>query len=328
MKPAGRGDAERQAGKPSLRQQRSTESTGSANECVKRTETKRKAKYPVSTENLVEAMVERGNMIKAYDRVMSNKGASGIDGMETKELKEYLVAKWAEIKKELLEGAYKPKPVRRVEIPKPNGGMRKLGIPTVVDRLIQQAVHQILEPVFEPTFSENSYGFRKGRGAHDAVRASKQYVREGRKYVVDTDIKKFFDEVNHEILLKKIRAKVMDKRIISLIKAYLTAGVMSGNIVEPSEKGTPQGGPLSPLLSNIMLDDLDKELEKRGHKFARYADDCNIYVRSKRAGERVYASISNFLEKKLRLKVNTEKSSVDFVSRRKFLGYTILAGKG
>ena len=327
MKPAGRGDAERQAGKPSLRQQRSTESTGSANECVKRTETKRKAKYPVSTENLVEAMVERGNMIKAYDRVMSNKGASGIDGMETKELKEYLVAKWAEIKKELLEGAYKPKPVRRVEIPKPNGGMRKLGIPTVVDRLIQQAVHQILEPVFEPTFSENSYGFRKGRGAHDAVRASKQYVREGRKYVVDTDIKKFFDEVNHEILLKKIRAKVMDKRIISLIKAYLTAGVMSGNIVEPSEKGTPQGGPLSPLLSNIMLDDLDKELEKRGHKFARYADDCNIYVRSKRAGERVYASISNFLEKKLRLKVNTEKSSVDFVSRRKFLGYTILAGK-
>lgn len=327
LKPAGRGDAERKAGKLSLRQQKPTESAGNVKECVNRTENKDKVKHPGSTENLVERMVERGNMMTAYDRIMKNQGASGIDRMKTKELKKYLDGKWAEIKKELLKGEYKPKPVRRVEIPKPNGGIRKLGIPTVVDRLIQQAVYQILEPVFEPTFSESSYGFRKGKSAHDAVKASKQYVREGRKYVVDADIKKFFDEVNHEILLKKIRAKVKDKRITTLIKAYLKAGVISGDVVEPSEKGTPQGGPLSPLLSNIMLDELDKELEKRGHKFARYADDCNIYVRSRRAGERVYKSISNFLEKKLKLKVNIEKSSVDNVSRRKFLGYTILTGK-
>jgi RNA-directed DNA polymerase len=253
--------------------------------------------------------------------------AAGIDGMTTEELMPYLHKEWAGIKKELLEGKYKLQAVRRVEISKPNGGVRQLGIPTVVDRLIQQAMCQVLEPIFEPTFSEHSFGFRKNRGAHDAIKACKKYVKEGRKYAVDTDMRKFFDEVNHKILLGKIRKRAGDKRIITLIKVYLKAGVMTGGIVEPSEKGTPQGGPISPLMSNIMLDELDKELEKRGHAFARYADDCSIYVKSERAGIRVYKSISRFLEKKLKLMVNTEKSSVDRVNGRKFLVYTILSGK-
>jgi len=328
LKPAGRGDTAREDERPPLTCAKPTESAGNMNECVKRTETKRKEdEYPKETENLVERMVERGNMMTAYERVKENAGAAGIDGMTTEELMPYLQKEWAGIRKELLEGKYKPRPVKRVEIPKPNGGVRQLGIPTVVDRLIQQAMHQVLEPIFEPTFSEHSFGFRKNRGAHDAIKACKEYVKDGRKYVVDTDIRKFFDEVNHKILIGKIRERIKDKRTIHLIKAYLKAGIMNGGIVEPSEMGTPQGGPISPLLSNIMLDELDKELEKRGHAFARYADDCNIYVKSKRAGLRVYKSISRFLENKLKLMVNTEKSSVDYVNRRKFLGYTILAGK-
>ena len=328
MKPAGRGDAVSEDEKPPLTHMKPTESVVDVKECVKRTETKCKEnEYPEGTENLVENMVERGNMTTAYERVKRNAGSAGIDGMATEELMTYLRTEWAGIKKELLEGKYKPQPVRRVEIPKPNGGMRQLGIPTVVDRLIQQAMYQILEPIFEPMFSEHSYGFRKNRGAHDAIKACKKYVQEGRKYVVDTDIRKFFDEVNHKILLGKIRKRIRDKKMMHLIKSYLEAGVMTGGIVEPSEKGTPQGGPISPLLSNIMLDELDKELEKRGHFFARYADDCNIYVKSKRAGVRVYKSISKFLGNKLKLMVNAEKSSVDYVNRRKFLGYTILSGK-
>jgi RNA-directed DNA polymerase len=328
LKPAGRGDAAREDEKPPLEHAKSTVSTGCVCECVKRTETKRKDnEYPEGTENLVERMVERGNMMAAYDRVKKNAGAAGIDGMTTEKLMPYLQKEWAKIKEELLKGKYKPQPVKRVEIPKPNGGVRQLGIPTVVDRLIQQAMYQVLEPIFEPTFSEHSFGFRKNRSAHDAIKACKKYVTEGRKYVVDTDIRKFFDEVNHVILLKKVRMKIRDKRIINLIRACLKSGVMTWGVVEPSERGTPQGGPISPLLSNIMLDELDKELEKRGHAFARYADDCNIYVRSKRAGLRVYESVKGFLEKKLKLTVNPDKSSVDYVNRRKFLGYTILSGK-
>lgn len=328
MKPAERVDAEIVAGMPLLTQAKPTESAGIVNECVKRTETKRKAnEYPEETESLVDRMVERENMNTAYSRVMKNDGAAGVDGITTKELRAYIEKNWAVIRKELLEGEYKPKPVRRVEIEKPNGGVRQLGIPTVMDRLIQQAMYQVLEPIFEPTFSENSFGFRKNRGAHDAIRTCKGYVKEGRKYVVDMDIRKFFDEVDHVILIEKIRAKIGDKKMIKLIKAYLEAGVMLGDEVEPSDKGTPQGGPLSPLLSNIMLDELDKELEKRGHSFARYADDCNIYVKSKRAGKRVFESISRFLKNVLMLTVNTEKSSVDLASKRKFLGYTIILGK-
>lgn len=311
-----------------LTQAKPTESAGTGKECVKRTETKRKAnEYPEETESLVDRMVERGNMNTAYCRVVKNGGAAGTDGVTTSELRVYVKKNWAVIRKELLEGKYKPKPVRRVEIEKPNGGVRQLGIPTVMDRLIQQAMYQVLEPIFEPTFSENSFGFRKNRGAHDAIKACKSYVKEGRKYVVDMDIRKFFDEVDHRILLEKIRKRVKDKMMIKLIKSYLKAGVLVGNVVEPSYKGTPQGGPLSPLLSNIMLDELDKELEKRGHTFARYADDCNIYVKSKRAGNRVFKSVIRVLKEKLKLTVNTEKSSVDLVSRRKFLGYTIILGK-
>lgn len=328
MKPAERIGTEKEAEIPLLTQAKLTESAGNVEERVKRTETKCKAnEYPEETESLVDRMVERGNMNTAYRRVMKNDGAAGIDGIKTKELRAYIETNWAVIRKELLEGKYKPRPVRRVEIEKPNGGVRQLGIPTVMDRLIQQAMYQVLEPIFEPTFSESSFGFRKNRGAHDAIRACKGYVKEGRKYVVDMDIRKFFDEVDHIILLGKIRTKIGDKKMIKLIKAYLEAGVMLEGRVEPSDKGTPQGGPLSPLLSNIMLDELDKELEKRGHSFARYADDCNVYVKSKRAGKRVFESISRFLKNILMLTVNTEKSSVDLASKRKFLGYTIIFGK-
>lgn len=328
METAERTGTEKAAGMPLLTHTTPTESAGDVKECVKRAETKHKAdEYPEEAGRLLDRMVERGNMNTAYSKVVKNCGAAGVDGVTTKELRAYIETNWAVIRKELLEGKYKPKPVRRVEIQKPNGGVRQLGIPTVMDRLIQQAMYQVLEPIFEPTFSDNSFGFRKNRGAHDAIKACKGYVKEGRKYVVDMDIRKFFDEVDHVILMNKVREKISDKRMIKLIKAYLKAGVMMEGIVEPSDKGTPQGGPLSPLLSNIMLDELDKELEKRGHYFARYADDCNIYVKSERAGKRVFKSVSRFLKNKLMLTVNTEKSSVDLASKRKFLGYTIILGK-
>lgn len=276
---------------------------------------------------LMEAVVERENMMAAYKRVVGNKGAAGVDGMSVDELKPYLDEHWVRIKGELLEGRYEPQAVAQVEIPKPNGGMRKLGIPTVVDRLVQQAIHQVLEPVFDRDFSKSSYGFRRGRDAHQAVKQAREYVKEGRRWVVDIDLEKFFDRVNHDILMARVARKVNDKRVLRLIRRYLQAGIMTDGIVTARQEGTPQGSPLSPLLSNIMLDDLDKELERRGHKFCRYADDCNIYVQSRLAGERVMKSITQFLERKLRLRVNATKSVVDRPWKLKFLGYSMTMEK-
>jgi len=278
------------------------------------------------TTQLMEAVVERSNMTTALHRVERNGGSAGVDGMTVDDLRAYLKEQWPKIKEELLADNYKPKPVRRVEIPKPDGkGMRKLGIPTVVDRLIQQAVHQVMEPIFDPGFSESSYGFRRGRSAQDAVKRAREYVREGRRWVVDLDLEKFFDRVNHDILMSRVARKVKDKRVLKLIRRYLQAGAMEEGLTTASREGTPQGGPLSPLLSNIMLDDLDKELERRGHKFCRYADDCNVYVRSKHSGERVMETLTRFLERKLKLKANRDKSAVNQPWKRKFLGYSMTA---
>lgn len=271
---------------------------------------------------IMEQVVSKRNMKDAYDRVMRNKGAAGVDGVEVQNLKPYLWQHWERVKEELLTGTYKPQPVRRVEIPKPDGGVRLLGIPTVVDRLIQQSLLQVLNPIFDPTFSEFSYGFRPRRSARQAVTQARQYVRDGYRYAVDMDLSKFFDRVNHDILMVKIAKFIGDKRALKLIRAYLQAGVMVSGVVQATEEGTPQGGPLSPLLANIMLDELDKELGKRGHKFVRYADDFNIYVKSKRAGERVMKSVRNFVEGKLKLKVNEEKSKVDRPWKLKFLGFS------
>ena len=267
------------------------------------------------------------NMTKAMKRVEQNQGAVGIDDMTVDELKNYLKQEWPRIKGELLEGRYKPKPVRRVMIPKAGGGERALGIPTVVDRLIQQAVHQVISPIFEKEFSESSYGYRSKRSAQQAVEAARRYVSEGRRWVVDIDLEKFFDRVNHDILMARVARKVKDKRILLLIRRYLQAGIMENGLTKANTEGTPQGGPLSPLLSNILLDDLDKELESRQHKFCRYADDCNIYVHTQRAGERVKESVTLFLSQKLKLKVNEAKSAVDRPWKRKFLGYTITMEK-
>jgi RNA-directed DNA polymerase len=276
------------------------------------------------TTQLMEAVVERSNMLQALHQVESNKGAAGVDGMTVAELRAYLKEQWPAIKERLLSGSYRPDPVRRVEIPKPDGkGMRKLGIPTVLDRLIQQALHQVMNPIFDPGFSGSSYGFRRGRSAQDAVKQAREYVRQGRRWVVDLDLEKFFDRVNHDILMARVARKVKDKRVLMLIRKYLQAGVMEDGVKVASVEGTPQGGPLSPLLSNIMLDDLDKELERRGHRFCRYADDCNVYVKSRHAGERVMGSLTRFLEQRLRLKVNREKSAVGRPWERKFLGYSM-----
>jgi len=272
---------------------------------------------------LMEAVVARENMVKALHRVERNKGAAGVDHMTVGELRPYLKVQWPRIKEELLEGKYIPQPVRRVEIPKRNGGIRQLGIPTVVDRLIQQALHQVLSPLFDPGFSESSYGFRPGRSAHKAITAARNYVRGGKRWVVDVDLDKFFDRVNHDILMVRVARKVEDKEVLILIRRYLQSGVMVGGLTEVNRKGTPQGGPLSPLLSNIVLDDLDRELEGRGHRFCRYADDCNVYVGSKKAGERVMGSLTRFLEGLLKLKVNQAKSAVDRPWERVFLGYSM-----
>ena len=272
---------------------------------------------------LMSAVLERGNLMRAYERVLRNKGAPGVDGMTVGELKSYLHAHWPGIREQLREGRYQPLPVRRVEIPKPGGGTRMLGIPSVRDRLIQQALHQILSPLFEETFSIHSYGFRPGRSAAQAVQRSREYVEEGRRWVVDADLEKFFDRVNHDILMSRVARQVKDKRVLGLIRAYLQAGIMEGGMTTARSEGTPQGGPLSPLLSNILLTDLDRELERRGHRFCRYADDCNIYVKSQRAGERVLDSLTRFLESRLKLRVNREKSAVDRPWKRSFLGYTV-----
>ena len=272
----------------------------------------------------MDAVVEGENMWSALRRVERNKGVAGVDNMPVESLRSYLKEHWPRIKVELVEGRYEPSPVLGVEIPKPGGkGVRHLGIPTVMDRLIQQAMHQAMQPVFDPDFSESSYGFRPGRSAHDAVRDARDHVASGRRWTVDMDLEKFFDRVNHDVLMSRVARKVKDKRVLKLIRRYLQAGVMSDGIISQRIEGTPQGGPLSPLLSNILLDDLDKELERRGHRFCRYADDCTIYVQSRRAGERVLASLTRFVETRLKLKVNTEKSAVDRPWNRKFLGYSM-----
>ena len=271
----------------------------------------------------MEAVVERENMAGAYRRVVSNGGAAGVDGMGVEDLLGYLTEHWTRIKGELLDGRYEPQAVRIVEIAKPSGGKRMLGIPTCVDRLIQQALLQVLTPIFDQSFSDSSYGFRPGRSAHQAVLAARAHVASGRRWVVDMDLEKFFDRVNHDILMSRVARKIGDKHVLLLIRRYLQAGAMTGGVVTVRREGTPQGGPLSPLLSNILLDDLDKELEGRGHVFCRYADDCNVYVRSKASGERVMASLERFLEKKLRLKVNRYKSAVARPWERKYLGYSM-----
>ncbi|HZR35680.1 MAG TPA: group II intron reverse transcriptase/maturase [Nevskia sp.] len=275
----------------------------------------------------MEEILSRDNMMAALRRVMANKGASGVDGMPVEQLRAYLTAHWPRIKEDLLAGRYRPAPVRGVEIPKPGGGKRLLGIPTVLDRLIQQAMHQMLMPLFDPGFSNSSFGFRPGRSAHQAVLAVRSQMAAGRRWVVDIDLEKFFDRVNHDVLMARVARKVADKRVLRLIRRYLQAGLMLGGLAMARREGTPQGGPLSPLLSNILLDDLDKELERRGHAFCRYADDCNIYVWSRRAGERVMASVSRFLTERLRLAVNLAKSAVDRPWNRTFLGYSVTAHK-
>lgn len=271
----------------------------------------------------MEEVLSRGNMLMAFNRVVSNKGAPGIDGMTVDELWDYCRESWEGIREELLSGRYVPIPVRKVEIPKPGGkGVRMLGIPTVLDRLIQQALLQVLTRLYDPMFSDSSFGFRPGRSTHQALDRAKEHIAAGHRWVVDMDLEKFFDRVNHDILMSRLTRQIKDKRILKLIRLFLQAGIMEGGVVSPRSEGTPQGGPLSPLLSNVLLDELDKELERRGHRFVRYADDCNIYVRSRKAGERVLDGVERFLTKRLRLVVNRDKSAVDRPWNRKFLGYT------
>jgi len=272
----------------------------------------------------MEEALCRENILAAHKRVVRNGGAPGVDGMTVDDLMPYCREHWPRIREELLGGRYRPQPVRRVEIPKPDGkGTRTLGIPTVLDRMIQQALLQVLTPIFDPTFSGDSYGFRPGRGTHDAVLRGREHIAAGHRWAVDLDLERFFDRVNHDVLMARVARRVRDKRVLLLIRRCLQAGVMEGGLVSPRLEGTPQGGPLSPLLSNILLDELDKELERRGHRFVRYADDCNVYVRSKAAGERVMASLERFLAKRLRLRINRDKSAVARPWRRKFLGYSV-----
>lgn len=284
----------------------------------------RKAQTGPKQPDLIERMLERGNMLKALQAVEANRGAAGVDGMEVKQLRVYLREHWVEIREQILSGNYEPRPVRRVDIPKP-GGTRMLGIPTVLDRLLQQAIHQILSPLWEEGFSAHSYGFRPGRSAAQAVKAAQAHIQSGKRWVVDVDLEKFFDRVNHAVLMARVARKVKDQRMLKLIRRYLESGIMQQGLVEPRNEGTPQGGPLSPLLSNILLDDLDKELERRGHRFCRYADDCNIYVGSRRAGGRVMESLTGFLKEILKLAVNPKKSAVDRPWKRKFLGFSMTA---
>ncbi|MDZ4799971.1 MAG: group II intron reverse transcriptase/maturase, partial [Bryobacteraceae bacterium] len=281
---------------------------------------------PASTNRLMEEVCERANLEAALKRVKANKGSPGVDGMTVGGIADYLKQHWPAIRERLLNGTYKPQPVRRVEIPKPDGGVRKLGIPTVLDRFIQQAVMQVLQRQWDRTFSDYSYGFRPGRSAHQAVAQAQKYIAEGHGWCVDLDLEKFFDRVNHDKLMGQIAKRVEDKRLLRVIRAFLNAGVMENGLVSPSVEGTPQGGPLSPLLSNLVLDELDRELERRGHRFVRYADDSNIYVRSERAGQRVMESVTRFITQKLKLKVNEAKSAVARPQERKFLGFSFTAG--
>lgn len=276
----------------------------------------------VKCERLMERVVERGNLLCALRRVKRNDGSPGIDGMTVEMLPAYLKEHWPAIKVSLLEGTYEPQPVRRVAIPKAGGGVRPLGIPTVLDRFIQQALLQVLQAEWDGSFSDHSYGFRPGRSAHQAVLCAQKYLRSGYSWVVDMDLEKFFDRVNHDKLMSLVRERVSDRRVLKLVNRYLKAGVMIGELPCPTEQGTPQGGPLSPLLANVLLDELDRELERRGHRFVRYADDCNIYVRSRKAGKRVLAGVTRYLGRKLKLQVNVAKSGVDRPWRRVFLGFT------
>lgn len=274
----------------------------------------------------MEEVCQRENLNRAYRGVKANRGAPGIDGLTVEDLCDWLAEHKQELVAALLDGSYVPQPVRGVDIPKPGGGVRQLGIPTVIDRLVQQAILQVLEPLLAPTFSASSYGFRPGRSAHEALAQARQYVAEGRVIVVDVDLEKFFDRVNHDILMARLARRVADQRLLRIVRRFLEAGLMRDGVCLDRHEGTPQGGPLSPLLSNLLLDDLDKELERRGHRFCRYADDCNIYVQSKAAGERVMASVVRFLEDVLRLRVNREKSAVAYIEERKFLGHRLLSG--
>jgi RNA-directed DNA polymerase len=288
--------------------------------------TTRAAERPASVERLMEEVCDRENLKRARQRVRANKGSAGTDGMTVAQLPVYLKTHWPEIRDRLLAGTYRPQPVRRVEIPKPDGGMRALGIPTALDRFIQQALLQVLQRRWDATFSEHSYGFRPNRSAHQAVARAQQYIAAGDDWVVDLDLEKFFDRVNHDILMGRVAKRVSDKRVLTLIRAFLNAGVMEQGLVSPTDEGTPQGGPLSPLLSNLLLDDLDRELEHRGHRFVRYADDCNIYVRSERAGQRVLEHVTTCLTRRLKLRVNREKSAVARPAARKFLGFSFTSG--
>lgn len=281
--------------------------------------------HPVGSEQLMERVVSRNNLLKALKRVERNKGAAGIDGMSTRQLRVHLKQHWPQIKKRLLCGNYRPQAVLRVEIPKPAGGRRKLGIPTVLDRFIQQALMQVLQDQWDESFSQFSYGFRRGRSAHQAVKQAQKYVKAGQRWVVDIDLEKFFDRVDHDKLMGKVRKRVRDRRVLKLIRSYLQCGVLINDALHETVAGTPQGGPLSPLLANLLLNELDQELERRGHRFVRYADDCNIYVRSRLAGKRVKASIRRYLSQRLKLKVNEAKSAVARPRDRSFLGFTINA---
>ncbi len=286
----------------------------------------REGDAPVDVLGLMERVVERSNLFRALKQVKSNKGGPGIDGMTVGQLSGHLKKHWPRVKIQLLNGEYKPSPLKRVEIPKEGGGVRKLGIPTVVDRFIQQAIMQVLQEDWDSTFSEYSFGFRPGRSQHQAISCVQEYLKDGYRWVVDLDLEKFFDSVNHDVLMSRVKRRVSDRRVLVLINRFLKAGVVEDGELKRTKEGTPQGGPLSPLLSNLLLDELDKELENRGHKFARFADDCNIYVKSRVSGERVLASVTRFLRRKLRLKVNAKKSAVARPSNRRFLGFTFTKG--
>lgn len=303
-------------------------SGGTTHGSVSRAKRPRHGKTPSeSNEMLIEKALQRENLLEAYRRVMRNQGAPGVDGMTVDELMPYCRQHWSRHRAEILNGRYIPQPVRKVMVPKPGGGKRMLGIPTVLDRLIQQALAQVLTPIFDPTFSADSYGFRPGRSTHDAVLRARDHIAAGHRWVVDLDLERFFDQVHHDILMARVARRVQDKRVLLLLRRYLQAGIMEGGAVSPRTEGTPQGGPLSPLLSNILLDELDKELEKRGHRFVRYADDTNVYVKSQRAGERVLDSLERFLHKTLRLKINRSKSAVARPWNRQFLGYSVTSNR-
>ena len=316
-------DADTKAGRPS-RTRETRRGTAGATSSVRQTGTARGESGGDEAPTLIEQVVRRENLLAAHARVVRNGGAPGVDGVTVDDLMAYCRQHWARIREELLSGTYRPQPVRRVDIPKPDGkGVRRLGIPTVVDRLIQQALLQVLSPVFDPTFSDASYGFRPGRSTHQAVQRARGHIAAGYRWVVDVDLEKFFDRVNHDVLMARVARRVKDRRVLLLIRRYLQAGMMEGGLVSPRLEGTPQGGPRSPLLSNILLDEWDRELERRGHRFVRYADDCNVYVRSKAAGDRGLASLERWLGQRLRLRVNRDKSGVARPWTRKFLGYSV-----